>query len=258
MQHIHAELDAVVAPGEVGRIEDLPLALVRVGGAVGVVRRAQIDAAGRLRQVDLRHIAGRGPGPFEVGVGICGEGLLGLVVQLAPVLVAQLIADAGGYLALQLGHAVVQLHKVVAEGVLGVGYRRLRLHTAGGVPAQPVEQERHALLGVDLVVELRRIDLLEADARRHSEVARDVRQSGGVVRRAGRVRDVLARSQCTGLLVDGAAGRCCRRGHRGTGVDQAGVGAARTRITGARGQRRIRQGEECGGVLGLAHAREDA
>ena len=74
----------------------------------------------------------------EMRLGVGAEGLLAFVVQLAAVLVEELVADVRREQAGQLGNAVVELDEVGAEGIDGVVVGGLGLNAAGRIPTEPV------------------------------------------------------------------------------------------------------------------------
>ena len=183
----------------VKNVAHLPLLLIGKSLAIGVVGRTEGKAADRRSRQDyLRHISAG----CQEAVGVGGIGLLAFVIQLAAVLEEQLIADVRGDEAGELGHAVIQLDVISALRVARIAVRGSGLHTAGRIPVEAMIQQAQMLFGVDLIVQLWSIDLLEAGASHRADVpgqGRDLGCPGGDGRS---VADLLANRQCASVAVE--------------------------------------------------------
>jgi hypothetical protein len=158
------------------RVAHLVFPLRRIRGPERVIRHARrepvIAGAAVNRQLHRRPCR-----VVQVRIGEAAEGLLALIVLLAPVLETQFVRERGRKQAVQLRHAVIQLHKICTKHVDRIVVRGLRLHAARRIPPQPVVQEAHMLLVVNLPVDLWRVQHLVARARRGAQIVQQARSA---------------------------------------------------------------------------------
>jgi hypothetical protein len=114
MNEVDAELEVVISTNEVQGVGDLVAALIRVGGAI------EKGGCADLNSISDVHV-GRNAirifrGLIQQGRLLIGGGILvGFVLEVAAILVADLIAESGRDFGIQLGDAEGCFNEVVAE-----------------------------------------------------------------------------------------------------------------------------------------------
>ena len=106
VQDIHAELNVVIAPVVVHRVGDLPAALIGVPGALQEGRRTEGGGVGdRDRGRQAKRIDVAGGGLAEVVLFVWGRYLRDLVLEVTPILVADLVEQPIADGCVELGNA---------------------------------------------------------------------------------------------------------------------------------------------------------
>ena len=209
MQEVHTELDVVLAVDVVGRIGDLPAALVRKCGAVQEVRRTEGEEVGddhaRRRTQRIGVAAAR---CHQVAGLVRRRGLAVLKLEVATILVPHFVAQMVVDRRLQPGNQERHAHIVVAEAADAVVGGACGLNAGRRGPAQAVELKRSMVARVDLPVDLGEEDCLGARARNRAEHRVESGDAVDVVvRGSGIGREIEIRLQCAGRRIDRAR-RC--------------------------------------------------